>query len=286
MMVGDAETLKATILPENASVKDVIWSSDATAIATVDATGKVTALAVGTATITATTVEGGFEATCDVTVIAPYINPTGITVTPKTLSLDKDADYQLDAVIKPVGANPTVTWTTNNANIATVDATGIVTGNAAGKVIITAKTVNGYSATCTVTVVVGKTAPAENDFADDIIVYPNPTTGLLTICDMRYATSDNPTSEIEIFDIMGRTVGATLAVAPNGTHQSEIGNRKSEIANRQSEIEIFDVFGRACNVLRVTCNENEINISHLPTGVYFLRITTKTGIVTKKIIKE
>ena len=86
---------------------------------------------------------------------------------------------------------------------------------------------------------------------------------------MRYATSDNRTSdigqsEIEIFDIMGRTVGATLAVAPDGTHQPQTANRTSEIG--QSEI-TFD-------------------LSNVPPGIYFIRIKTEEGVVTRKVVKE
>ena len=53
--VGDTATLSATVAPENATNKAVIWTSDNTAVATVDETGKVTAVGAGTATITATT---------------------------------------------------------------------------------------------------------------------------------------------------------------------------------------------------------------------------------------
>lgn len=60
-------TLVATVLPEDAAVKTVMWESSNEAVATV-AAGTVTAVAAGTTTITATTTDGGFEATCAVTV--------------------------------------------------------------------------------------------------------------------------------------------------------------------------------------------------------------------------
>jgi uncharacterized protein YjdB len=65
---GGNETLTATVLPSNATNKNVTWSSSNSAIATVDNNGKVTALAAGTAIITATTQDGGFTATCNITV--------------------------------------------------------------------------------------------------------------------------------------------------------------------------------------------------------------------------
>ena len=66
MRVGDTGQLTATLTPDDATDKTVTWSSDKSAIASVDATGKVTAIAVGTATITAKA--GDKTATCTVTV--------------------------------------------------------------------------------------------------------------------------------------------------------------------------------------------------------------------------
>lgn len=65
--VGKNQTLVATVTPENATDKSVTWSSSNTSVATVDQNGKVTALAEGEATITATTKDKGFKATCKVT---------------------------------------------------------------------------------------------------------------------------------------------------------------------------------------------------------------------------
>ena len=75
LTVGASEQLVATVEPTDAANKEVIWESDNTGVATVDATGKVTAIAAGTATIMVTTVDGGKTATCTVTVSAlgnPY----------------------------------------------------------------------------------------------------------------------------------------------------------------------------------------------------------------------
>lgn len=69
LLVGGTEQLVATVLPEDAVNKTVVWSSDAEDVASVDAsTGLVTALEAGTAKITATTEDGGYTASCAVTV--------------------------------------------------------------------------------------------------------------------------------------------------------------------------------------------------------------------------
>ena len=69
---GDSETLTAAIAPQNATNKNVSWSSINGAVATVDNTGKVTAVAKGVTTVTVSTVDGGKTATCEVTVEPKY----------------------------------------------------------------------------------------------------------------------------------------------------------------------------------------------------------------------
>ncbi len=76
-VAGETVTLTATVNPTNATNKDVTWKSDKTAVATVDANGKVTAKTAGTATITVTTADGAKTATCKVTVTAKVLDPDG-----------------------------------------------------------------------------------------------------------------------------------------------------------------------------------------------------------------
>ena len=65
---GGSEKLVATVQPTNAANKNVTWSSNAPGVATVSSNGTVTGVSPGTAVITVTTAEGGFTATCSVTV--------------------------------------------------------------------------------------------------------------------------------------------------------------------------------------------------------------------------
>ena len=73
LIVGAAQSLVATVAPADATNQGVTWSSDNTSVATVDATGKITAVGIGTAKIMVTTVDGNKTASCAVTVIP---NPT------------------------------------------------------------------------------------------------------------------------------------------------------------------------------------------------------------------
>ena len=158
--------LTATVQPANADNKKVSWTSNNPAVATVDSIGKVTAVAEGTATITVTTEDGNHTATCVVTVTPPAapVPATGITLAPTTLTVKVGATGILLATVAPAEADDkTVTWTSSNNAIATVtpqaSATGIVTGVAEGTATITASTVNGFTATCTVTVTTATPVP-------------------------------------------------------------------------------------------------------------------------------
>ena len=151
--VGGTEVLTAYVLPDNAANKDVYWSSSDDGVATVEG-GIVTAKSAGTATLTATTVDGLIKASCTVTVVQAGIPVTGVRLNKSGLSLAVGKTFQLTPTVSPTNAtNKSVTWTTSNSNVATVSATGAVTAKAAGSAIITVTTVDGkFSATCTVKV--------------------------------------------------------------------------------------------------------------------------------------
>ena len=95
LYVGDTETLTATVAPDNATDKDVTWTSSDSAVATVDQNGLVTALARGTAVITATTADGGKTASCTVTV-SRYSSGGGSSSSSTSLS-DRAIDDIQDA---------------------------------------------------------------------------------------------------------------------------------------------------------------------------------------------
>lgn len=157
---GKSETLTASVQPSDATNKAVSWSSDNTAVATVT-NGVVNALTVGTAAITVTTADGGYTATCNVTVEeAPVIHVTGVSLNKTTLSLKEGTSETLTATISPNdAADKSVTWSSNNDGVATVS-NGNVTAIAEGTAIITVTTIDGgYTASCEVTVTAGTPVP-------------------------------------------------------------------------------------------------------------------------------
>ena len=151
LVAGGSDTLTATVVPENATEKTVTWSSSDATVATVDQTGKVTAVKGGTATITAAA--GGKSATCAVTVTQPV---TGVTLDKASAELvlggtDAQKTVTLTATVSPENAtDKTVTWTSSDAAVATVD-NGVVTAVKAGTATITAKA-GDKTATCAISV--------------------------------------------------------------------------------------------------------------------------------------
>ena len=151
LKAGQTETLVATITPSDAANQEVIWESDDNEIAVVK-NGVVTAMSVGEATITVTTMDGDFTATCVVTVEPTPVTSIVLDQTELTLLVDETAT--LVATILPEDAtDKSVTWASDNEDVATV-VDGIVTAVAAGTATITVTTVDGnLTATCEVTVV-------------------------------------------------------------------------------------------------------------------------------------
>ena len=136
MIIGETVQLTATVQPSNASQKTITWASSKASVATVES-GRVTAIAEGTATITATA--GGKSATCSVTVSKGVIAVTSVELNKTSLELVEGESETLTATVKPDDAtDKTVTWNTSDASIATVE-NGKVTAVKEGEATITAK---------------------------------------------------------------------------------------------------------------------------------------------------
>ena len=146
---GKTLTLKPEYLPENATEKKVKWTSLSPKVASVTSGGVVKGLKAGTAVIRAKT-DNGVIAECTVTVYNPV---TQVKLNRTSLTLSLYEQKTLNATYKPKNAAHTlITWSSSNKKVATVDENGLVTGLAKGKCTITAKSENGKTAKCTVTV--------------------------------------------------------------------------------------------------------------------------------------
>lgn len=149
--VGNSYYLATNVTPYNATNKSVWYYSSDTSVATVDSSGKVTAISPGTATITAQTYNG-FTDTCTITVSPNFVTVSGVTIE-SSVTLNAGNEYYLNASVSPINATyKTVTFSSNNSSVASVDSTGKVTAISKGTAVITVNTYNGYQASCVVTV--------------------------------------------------------------------------------------------------------------------------------------
>lgn len=151
--IGASVQLTATILPTDADNQKVIWKSSDTKVATVK-DGKVTCTGYGTAIITATSEEGGYIATCNVTATKRIVLPSSITLNRNEVTIKVGETTTLKANVLPVDADDkTIVWSSENSDIASVTNDGVVTGHKAGttKIIVTTNA-NGLKDECILTV--------------------------------------------------------------------------------------------------------------------------------------
>ena len=147
---GDYIWLNATVWPADATERNVDWSSSDTQVINVYTDGRVSAVGVGTATVTASA--GGKTAECVITVNKKIIHVTSIKLNKSELWLDQNVSQKLIATVEPWNATDrSVTWSSSNENVATVEQDGYVTARSGGTAIITASA-DGKTATCTVNV--------------------------------------------------------------------------------------------------------------------------------------
>ncbi len=150
--VGETKQLQATILPSNASNKNIIWSTSDKEIVSINEQGVISALKKGSATITATSEDGGKKASCDVEV-RQYVTSIVLSTTSTTLALNET--IQLIASIYPEQANNnSVKWSSSNTAVASVDQTGFVTAKSSGTTTISASAQDGSGvvSNCSITV--------------------------------------------------------------------------------------------------------------------------------------
>lgn len=175
--VGDTAPLTAVITPSDASAKEVAWSSSLTSVATVSSTGVVTATGVGSVVISA--VVGGKTGTCTVTVGKRIIDVTSVTLDKESLSLEKGDNAQLTATVNPKDAtDKTVTWSSSDPSVVSVDQNGRVSALAGGDAVITAQA-GDCKASCPVSVTVPVSGIALNQ--NSLVLAPDETATLTAI---------------------------------------------------------------------------------------------------------
>ena len=228
--VGQTGALTATVAPATATNKAVTWTSSAPAIATVDASGTVKGIAPGTATITVKTADGGKTATCAVTVkeaAAPAVKVTGITLNYSSITVNGDLErVQLIATVAPATAtDQSLTWTSSDASVASVDGAGLVTIRKKGKATVTAKANDGsgVSASCLFDVI----RTVANETIDGLRIY---------VADGALRLALPKTETVHIYNVEGSLVKTLILPAgdhvlplPSGVYVVRVGERVAKV---------------------------------------------------------
>lgn len=160
LLIGQTGQLTATIMPDNATYKGLIWTSSDESVATVDATGKVKAVNLGKSSITATTADGSKAVSCEVTV---YQLAQSITLdhTELEMYVGDDPVILTATVLPDEHTLKNLIWSSNEPSVATVDSDGKVTAVSKGTTTISVKAIDGsnVSAACMVTVKINLSLP-------------------------------------------------------------------------------------------------------------------------------
>ena len=169
LVEGESLTLSATVTPADATDKTVTWSSSDETVATVDANGLVKAIAPGTAVITSKA--GDKSATCTLTVEKKVIPVSGISLNHTSATLVEGDSITLTATVTPADAtDKTVTWSSSDETVATVDANGKVVAIAPGTAVITALA-GDFTATCEIVVSAIDSIEDLKALGDNVVVY-------------------------------------------------------------------------------------------------------------------
>ncbi len=214
---GDINKLQATVSPADATNKSVTWKSSDASVVSVDQNGEIVAKKVGSAAITVTSEDGMKTASCNVVVEERVILVTAVTLNKTELTLYENESEKLTAVVVPADATyKDIEWSSNNEDVATVDAEGNVTALKEGTAQISATAQNStIKSVCTVVVekkVIPVTAVSLNYLT--LVVDLNETGKLVPIFEPTDASNRNITwisddEAVATVDSNGNVVGVS-----------------------------------------------------------------------------
>ena len=265
--VGDHTNVSLAVLPTTAAnYIDVTLTSSDPSVATVNNFGKVTGIAPGKATITAST--GDVSCSATVTVVAAPSSSTGATeslsLNTNYLVLKPGASGKITGSVAPSTASQSLTFTSRDKSIATVSASGVVTGVSTGA---TSVVVSNGTVSSSVTVIVNRTASSSSNGGTADGDDTDPADGDPIVNAIENAASDTisypqeqvPVITTEMLNAL-RTTGRTLVLNAKDYTLTVDG---SAIRNTTSEIATALTFTPDENGLRFTLNDG----GEMPCGV-------------------
>jgi len=258
---GGTQQFTALIVAEDGADESVTWSitGNYSALTTITADGLLTLGSNETAESFTVTVVSLFDPTFSAVATVTVYTGTdpkilSVTISPKTATVEQNQTLQFTVTVNAVGdADKSVTWSVsgNLSTATTVSDNGLLTvgsNETATTIIVKVASVLDPTVFDEATATVGSVGIVETGRAPSLQVYPNPTSG-----ELRVESGEWRVESVEIFDVMG----CTVMVASVETWRA---------ASLQSHI--------------------TLDLSSLPSGVYFLRITTDGGVVMRKVVKR
>ena len=267
--VGDTTSLSLAVLPTTAAnYISVSLSSSDPGVATVNNFGKVTGVAPGKATITATAGDVTCSATVTVVAASSSSASTGpvesISLNTNYMVLKPGASSTITGSVAPSSASQKLTFTSKDKKIATVNGSGVVTGVATGATSII---VSNGKVSSSVTVIVNRTASASSSGTDSTGEGTAPAETDPIVASIENAASDTisyPQSQVPVLTTAMlnalRTTGRTLVLEAEDYTLTVDG---STIRNTTSEVNTALTFSPDAYGLRFTLNEGEA----MPCGV-------------------
>ena len=252
--VGNTLKLTATIAPNNATNKNVTWTSSAVNVATISGDGTVTPVGVGKTTITVTTEDGGFTDTCEVTV-KPNVQAeiTGAD----SVEMESTITLGANVTVNPSATTYSKTWDSSNKEVATIDENGIVTPVAVG--------------TTTITLTVKTSDNNEFTFNKEITVNAKPDVKVQTI---------NVSGGNEV--VSGEELQLSAMVLPEGATEKEVtwstSNTQVATVDNNGKVTAKTVTQDTQVTIKATANDGSnvtgsINITVKPVAVTNISIT-------------
>ena len=264
--VGDTTSLSLAVLPTSAAnYIDVTLSSSDSSVATVNNFGKVTGVAPGKATITATS--GDVSCSATITVVAAASSTTGatqsISLNTNYVVLKPGSSKTLTGTVSPSSSSQALTFTSQDKSIATVSANGVITGVSTGA---TAVIVSNGTVSSSVTVIVNRTASASgddtNNSGDGDTTETDPIAAAIENAasdTISYPQSQVPVVTSEMLNVLRKT-GRTLVLNANDYVMTVDG---TTIRNTNGEVYTTLNFTEDEYGLRFSLNDGEA----LPCGV-------------------
>lgn len=163
LFVSETFALKATVPGDNSEARKIVWQSTQDDIVMVDSFGLITAVAAGTATVTASVDD--VQAECRV-IVRP-LPVESLKIVPAEIELSPDEKFKLTATVQPEEALAnTLTWKTSDDGVVQVDADGVLTGVAEGSAIVSVQC-GEKTAECRITVMTNRSARIGDFYYDD-----------------------------------------------------------------------------------------------------------------------